>query len=34
MDIFLEDSKRRYLGMNVWEILDILKASKSKEFLV
>jgi len=33
-DIFIEDSRERYLGMNVWEFLDILEASKSREFLV
>jgi len=33
-DIFLEDSRGKYLGMNVWELLDILDASKSREFFV
>jgi len=32
-DIFIEDSKGRYLGINIWELLDILKTSKSRKFL-
>ena len=30
---FLEDSRTRYLGMNIREVLDILEASNSREFL-